>query len=134
MMHRVVALSGLWLLGLAACVPQKHTATDTIPLVFQGRWALTPADCEPGRADAKGLMVVDDTTLRFYESRGRLQQATLSASTQLQGTFDFNGEGQHWFSQETLTVRDTGQTLIREPSDTAALPDVLTYQRCAAAR
>ena len=43
--------------------------TATIPAGLQGRWGLTPADCVPGRSDAKGLLIISPGELRFYESR-----------------------------------------------------------------
>ena len=42
---------------------------SSIPAALQGRWGLTPADCMPGRSDAKGLLTITADGLRFYESR-----------------------------------------------------------------
>src|SRR5690606_16407012 len=36
--------------------PGETTEVTTIPAPIQGRWGLVAADCEPGRADAKGLL------------------------------------------------------------------------------
>ena len=58
-----------------AGAPVAPLADSVVPTDFQGRWALVPADCEPGRADAKGLMVIEGARLRFYESRGLIAPA-----------------------------------------------------------
>ena len=44
-------------------------ATSTIPASFQGRWALSPADCTSTRGDNKGLLTVAADKLTFYEAR-----------------------------------------------------------------
>src|SRR4029078_3168527 len=55
----------------AATGPARPLATPaaTIPPAPQGRWGLAPADCMPGSSNAKGLLVISPTELRFYESR-----------------------------------------------------------------
>ena len=48
----------------------RHTDNPT-----KGRWGLVDNDCVPGRADAKGLMIVAADGLGFYESRGAIRRA-----------------------------------------------------------
>ena len=101
----------------------------SIPAAFQGRWGMVPNDCDPDRADNKGLMTVSGDRLTFYESRatiGSLQQVT---PTTLKGTLSYTGEGQTWQKATSLTLQDAGRTLIREETDPAG---VSTYSKCPA--
>ena len=104
----------------------------SIPAQFHGRWGINAADCERGRSDAKGLMVVDDARLVFYESRGVLDRIDSNTpANRLVANYGFRGEGQEWERVETLTVR--GQKLDRLSSPVAdqSEPIVpLTYTRC----
>src|SRR5690348_15675743 len=46
----------------ATSVPEPAAS---IPAALHGRWGLNPNDCVPGRSDAKGLLVVSGSDLRF---------------------------------------------------------------------
>ena len=107
-------------------VTKAPAAQAALPAAMQGRWGLTPADCMPGRSDAKGLMVISADDLRFYESRA-LPGADVQTSPQIvSGKFNFTGEGQTWTRYEAIKV--DGQKLIRtESSPTASF----TYAKCA---
>lgn len=110
---------------VANAAQNAATLPALIPAQYQGRWGMVAADCEPGRSDAKGLITVDPTTMRFYEARATLkEQRPAAAAASYSGLFAFSGEGMTWEKVETLTVK--GDTLIREDKDGA-----FTYQRCA---
>ena len=96
-----------------------------IPAALQGRWALAPADCEPGRADAKGLMTVLPNELRFYESRARLVKVNDSSSDSIGGDFAFTGEGMTWSRYQSLKLQ--GNALVRTETEPVAS---YTYARC----
>ena len=78
-----------------------------IPAALQGRWGLTPADCMPGRSDAKGLLVVTADDLRFYESQAVPAEDVVSDGDSISGSFAFTGEGQSWSKYEALKVDKT---------------------------
>jgi hypothetical protein len=124
--------------SLADSAPGAVTAPDPaadetrIDPVFHGRWGLTPADCTSTSGDAKGLMIVDDTTLRLYESVGTLRRVTERSENLLQGDFAFAGEGMEWQKQQTLELVDDTLTR-REDADAGAAPDPLRYERCGTA-
>jgi hypothetical protein len=99
----------------------------TFPASFQGRWGLVPADCEPGRADAKGLMEVDAKTLRFYESRGTVTRFVQPRPGRIEATLAMTGEGQEWTRTDAFTLSSDGKALIREERDP---PASLRYARC----
>lgn len=113
----------------------EHTGEDRgedtgtlIPATLQGRWGLVAADCEPGRADAKGLMVVDADSLEFYESMGMLGDIDQRAGDMIHADFAFTGEGMTWSREMELAV--AGDTLTRTEYGDEAMPAPLEYTRC----
>ncbi|MEO6387898.1 MAG: hypothetical protein ABIT16_09710 [Croceibacterium sp.] len=115
----------------ATQAPPPAPMPTTIPAAFQGRWGINSADCEAGRADAKGLLTISDTTLTFYESVGTLSDVTEASGTRLRGNYDFTGEGMTWKRDEVLDLRDSGQTLVRREFGEDALPGPFSYTKCA---
>ena len=99
-------------------------ATTLIPAQYRGRWGMVAADCTSTRGDAKGLMTVGDTSIRFYESTAALQEQRPAIATSFSGVFSFTGEGQTW--ERVMTLTRTGDTLKRAQAD-----GNFTYQRCA---
>lgn len=112
---------------LAGCLPPE--AETEIPDALQGRWGLTLADCQAGRPDAKGLMVVGPHGLDFYESRAVLGRLSARGEDRVQGSFAFAGEGQSWTRQESLSLNPDG-TLTRRETAADMPPFSLTYQPC----
>lgn len=109
--------------------PSASPASLTaFPASFQGRWGLVAADCTPGRADAKGLMEVGPTTLRFYESRATATALTQPRPARVEARLSFTGEGQEWTRAGALTLVND-DTLVREERDPATS---LRYARCPA--
>lgn len=115
--------------------PEKAAfASDTggkaIPASILGRWGLTAADCTSTRGDAKGLLTIDATNLRFYESHGELVRVRERAANRIVADYKFSGEGMEWDQQMLLDVRGDGRTLIRRDyGEDASGP--MRYTRCA---
>ena len=105
-------------------------APTAIPAAIQGRWGLVPADCEPGRDDAKGLLTIGADKLDFYESTGTLDTISEAAPTRIRAAFDFTGEGMTWQREVVLDVQDDGATLIRREYGQDAAPGPFRYARC----
>jgi hypothetical protein len=103
----------------------------SLPASFQGRWGMVAKDCDP-KLDyaAKGLMVVGADTLKFYESRGRIERAAASRPGTFQLDLAYTGEGQTWSRRETLTLLDDGRTLVREERPAGSF----RYTKCPAGR
>jgi hypothetical protein len=101
-----------------------------IPRALQGRWGLVPADCEPGRADAKGLLVIEDDSLEFYESMAELRQVDERSAGRIRADFAFTGEGISWQREMELVTRDRGETMVRREFGAEAMPEPLEYARC----
>lgn len=111
--------------------PSAEVTANQIPAAMQGRWGLVPADCEPGRADAKGLMEVGLQKLKFYESLGTLTKITEGTGSRIRGQFSFMGEGMEWQRDQVLDLQDGGKTLIRREYGQDAAPGPLKYTKCA---
>lgn len=107
-------------------------ATDemeqTIPAPLQGRWGMVSTDCTSDRSDAKGLLMIDAQTLKFYESVGTLAQVQERDASHIVATFDYTGEGMEWSRVETLRL--VGATLTRS-TDSGDAQGPFTYERCA---
>jgi hypothetical protein len=108
----------------------ETTEPRTIPAAIQGRWGLTEADCEPGRADAKGLLTISADSLEFYESVGRLDSIEEAGANRIRADFDFTGEGMTWERDIALDLQDGGQTLVRREYGEDAAADAFSYSKC----
>lgn len=103
---------------------------DAIPAAFQGRWGLVPADCEPGRADAKGLLTIGTDRLEFYESVATLDEVEEAAPGRIRASFDFTGEGMTWERDMALELEDGGSAMVRSEFGAEAAPDPFRYTKC----
>lgn len=99
---------------------------STIPASLHGRWGLTPGDCASTRGDAKGLLIVSDQSLKFYESVARPAGPLKVSPNSASGDFNFIGEGTTWKKFEALELQ--AGKLVRTESDPMAS---FTYARCA---
>ena len=95
----------------------------TFPAQYRGRWGMVPGDCTSTRGDAKGLITIGDTTVKFYESLATLKEQRPAIATSFSGLFAFTGEGQKWEKVMTFTL--TGDTLKRADDEGS-----FTYTRC----
>ena len=103
-----------------------------IPASLQGRWGLVPADCTSTRGDAKGLLTIDATTLKFYESRGTVAKVIAGGPDSFDANYDFTGEGQEWTRIEKLSLVD-GKLKRKSVTQKGEEPGVdLSYERCPA--
>jgi hypothetical protein len=99
-----------------------------IPAAFRGRWGMVPDDCTSTRGDAKGLIIVDESSIKFFESQALLTKATEDFPENFTGTFAFTGEGENWTNSQNLKLTGSSNTLVRKQSDIA---QPFTYKRCA---
>lgn len=104
------------------------TAELAIPAAFQGRWGMVPDDCTSTRGDAKGLIIVDADSIKFFESLGTLTKVTQNAPENFTGTFSFAGEGESWTNSQNLKLTGSSNTLVRKQS---GVDQPFTYKRCA---
>lgn len=117
--------------GLAASAsPASPESGSTIPVAAQGRWGLVPKDCISKLGDNKGLLTISSSTVRFYESTGKLGAISDRSNTRIRAAFAFTGEGMEWSRDLILDVKDGGKTLIRREYGADAAPGPLQYTRC----
>lgn len=103
--------------------PPTPAHSISFPMEMRGRWGMVPNDCQPGRADAKGLITIGERSVMFYESVGRLKQPRPSPANSVSGIFAFTGEGQNW--EKSMTFTRAGDTLARAEKEGR-----FTYRRC----
>ena len=118
----------------APTVSAEDSAADaeqSIPVALRGRWGMVPADCTSTRGDAKGLITVDATSIRYYESVAKLSKFSERSATALRASFAFSGEGMNWQREVALTLRDGGKALIRQEFGGDASPGPYKYTHCA---
>ena len=113
-------------LGVSACskpapAPEADPAATSSP-------AAAPS---PSRGDAKGNMIIGADQLKFYESVAKLGKIEKVAADAMQAQFAFSGEGQTWQQGMELTLSADGMSLVRRDFGPDAMPEPLTYQRCA---
>lgn len=119
-----------------SAIPEAmHSAANealptTIPAAIQGRWGLVPKDCTSTAGDAKGLLTVSATQLKFYESVAKLGKVAEGDESRIKASFTYSGEGQSWVHTVVLDVQDGGRTLTRRNYGPDAAPAALKYTRC----
>ena len=118
-------LTAAALKGLPVPQPKASALAYDVPPSFVGRWGLTPADCDPDRADTKGLLTIASDKLSFYESKGRVDRITRHSPYDVTLALDMTGEGQSWTSTMRLTLDAASTRLIRTEGDRS-----YRYQRC----
>jgi len=96
-----------------------------IPAALRGRWGLVPADCTSTRGDAKGLLVIGERQLRFYESVAAPAGNAESGDDHFSADFAFSGEGMNWTRFQSLQLQD-GKLVRTESTPMASY----TYARC----
>ncbi len=104
------------------------TTAPAIPAAFRGRWGMVPDDCTSTRGDAKGLIIVDEDSINFFESQATLTKVTENFPENFTGTFAFTGEGENWTNSQNLKLTGSSNTLVRKQADIA---QPFTYKRCA---
>ncbi len=120
-----------------AATPTSPVATGaaepekSIPVALRGRWGMVPADCTSTRGDAKGLITVDASSIRYYESVAKLTKVSERTETALRASFAFSGEGMTWQREVTLRLQDLGKVLIKQEFGSDASPSPNKYTHCA---
>ncbi|HEU4961169.1 MAG TPA: hypothetical protein VFT56_12240 [Sphingomonas sp.] len=111
--------------GLPVPQPKASALAYDVPPSFVGRWGLTRADCDPDRADTKGLLTIAPDKLSFYESKGRVDRIVRHSPYDVTLQLDMSGEGQSWTSTMRLTLDAASTRLVRTEGDRS-----YRYQRC----
>ena len=111
--------------GLPVPQPTAHALAYQIPTSFVGRWGMTPADCDPDGSAVKGLMTITDDSLKFWESKGNVQQIARRSPYDITLTLAMTGEGQSWTSTTRLVLDAAATELVRTEESRS-----YRYRRC----
>lgn len=111
--------------GLPVPQPTAHALAYQIPTSFVGRWGMTPADCDPDGPAVKGLLTITDDSLKFWESKGNVQQIVRHSPYDITLDLTMTGEGQSWTSTTRL-VLDAAATQMVRTEDSRSY----RYHRC----
>lgn len=103
----------------------RSNSAAIIPAALRGRWGLVPGDCVSTRGDAKGLLIIGERELRFYESSAVPQGNVESGDSEFSADFAYTGEGMTWTKYQALRLQD-GKLIRTESSPMASY----TYARC----
>lgn len=117
---------------LPAPTATPSIAARVIPVAMQGRWGLVPGDCTSTRGDAKGLLLVEPTGLKFYESMAQLGAVAERSNNKIRATYAFTGEGMDWSRDMALELGNDGNRLVRREFGAEAIAVPLSYTRCPA--
>lgn len=116
--------------SVPASGPNTANPAAAFPTAMQGRWGLVPADCTSQKGDNKGLITIDATSIRFYESIAKIGAVKQVSDTDLSASLAYDGEGMQWQHDAKLQVKpETGQ-LVMEEFGADAVPGPRTYTRC----
>jgi hypothetical protein len=111
--------------GLPVPQPTAHALAYQIPTSFVGRWGMTPADCDPDGPAVKGLLTITDDSLKFWESKGNVQQIARRSPYDITLELAMTGEGQSWTSTTRLVLDAAATELVRTDNSHS-----YRYQRC----
>lgn len=119
-------------LGVPVATPTPTSGrARALPVDFQGFWGVTDDDCELANTAATGRIDVNGDTIRFHESKARVQALRLEPPAGLTAELRFSGEGQASFATETWRLENGGTMLLRSRTAGGAQPAIATrYRRC----
>ncbi|NLR72578.1 hypothetical protein HGI47_17005 [Novosphingobium sp. ERN07] len=113
-----------------ASASASSLAETSFPMAMRGRWGMNAADCDPARADNKGLMTVGPNSVKFYESIGEIGVVADRSESVLRAVFDYEGEGMEWKRDARYELSDGGKTLILTEYGDDAPQGPRRYSQC----
>lgn len=113
-----------------ASASASSLAEASFPMAMRGRWGMNSADCDPARADNKGLMTVGPDSVKFYESVGEIGVVADRTESVLRAVFDYEGEGMEWKRDARYELADGGKTLILTEYGDDAPQGPRRYSQC----
>ncbi|SKB41278.1 hypothetical protein [Sphingopyxis flava] len=116
----------------AAPDPGIGSGEKAIPTAIQGRWALKAADCAAPRGTDLTALVIDASTLRFFESVGELARVRERSPKRIIADYKFSGEGEEWDRLVLLALEDGGKVLVRRDYGEGVPAEPMRYTRCTA--
>lgn len=101
------------------------------PAALQGKWGLTPADCDISRSDTKGVMTVRGDAVSFYDASAVVSAVPEKSSYRIVADLDYRGGGRTWRRRERFEVVNGGTMLQRTaPVPPGTPPRTFRYEHC----
>jgi hypothetical protein len=104
----------LLLLSFIAVNASAVEATETIPAIFQGRWAPSISECSSHPivgGDYPDLVTITEKNIKYYESTGSIITAAYKAP-ELVVILDFSFEDQVALLSKKFKITDSGIKLM----------------------
>ena len=112
--------------GVPIAKSTPNAARDrAFPTEFLGYWGAGDNDCELANTAATGRINIDADTIRFYQSRARVQRMDRRSPQEVAVDLRFSGQGQSFYAREVYRL-DAGGTMLVRTSPTATQ----RYRRC----
>ncbi|KTT73701.1 hypothetical protein [Sphingomonas endophytica] len=112
--------------GVPVTVPSRTAArARAFPTEFRGYWGVTDDDCELANTSATGRINIDADTIRFYDTRARVQRLVPLSPQEVVADVRIAGEGPAFERRETYRLEAGGTMLVR-----IAPPTTQRYRRC----
>ncbi|MFK3890965.1 hypothetical protein [Sphingomonas sp. NPDC079357] len=112
--------------GVPIAKGTPNAARDrAFPTEFLGYWGAGDNDCELANTEATGRLNIDADTIRFYESRARVQRIDRRSQQELAVDLRFSGDGPGVYAREVYRLDAGGTVLVRTSSTVTQ-----RYRRC----
>jgi len=112
--------------GLPVSDETAALTPGALPPAFEGRWGLTPADCDVARSDTKGLLVIRGSTLTFYTASATARVVGGPSRYKVVADLTFTDKGATAPRRDRLALTAAGTVLQRtEPGG-----QTYRYERC----
>ncbi|MEN2786628.1 hypothetical protein ACFOKI_01990 [Sphingomonas qilianensis] len=120
------AADGNVLRGLPVSDDSVVVKPGQLPPMFEGRWGLTPADCDVARSDTKGLLVIRGSNLTFYTASADAKVIAGPSRYQVVADLTFTGKDAPAPRRDQLALTAANTVLQRtEPGGQS-----YRYERC----
>jgi hypothetical protein len=105
---------------------ERAAPPGALPPQFEGRWGITPADCDVARSDTRGLLVIRASTLTFHAASATAKVIGGPSRYKVIADLTFSGKGAVPTRRDQLELTSAGTVLQRsEPSG-----KTYRYERC----
>lgn len=112
--------------GLPVADKEAKLDRSALPPAFEGRWGMTPADCDIARGDTRGLLSITGSKLTFWDAGATASVVGGSSRYKVVADLALSDHGRKWQRRDTFELTNAGTTLQR----TEAAGKTYRYERC----
>ena len=115
--------------GTSAIAPDAplEIVITQFPASYLGRWGMTGADCKSETSDAKGLISVQGSLVKFHDSTATMTKGLRKTLHAISGDFEFVGGERKWRTQTQYRLTEDRKQLTRQDGVEGKR---FTYIRC----